>query len=250
MIRQPSPAIYCWFSFTLPHFLFLLLWEVDRITPSSRQLSLSDHRFIFARILKDLRIFLQQHAVFRVLSYFKSLSCSHDLSYYCLPRFTFLFMQFSCSGFQLFRIICCFLKHVHSPSIEKAANHKEISLFFLFRIMCIGLLYLGYSERLHVAQRNDLGIFWEFQGKKKDLQILSECYTKYVFPLNSPTFHLAVLPVPKLVHILTKFFSGPSPMNIVVHGTSIQTWHWKKYCLGELKFLQCNYFGYKEFEGC
>lgn len=156
-------------------------------------------------------------------------------------------MQFSCSVFQLFKIICCFLKRVHSLSIEQAANHKEISLCFLFHIMCIGLLHLGYSERLYVAQGNDLDIFWEFQGKKK---ILSECYTKYVFPLNSPTFHLAVLPVPKPVHILTVFFSGPSPMNIVVHGTSIQAWHWKKYCLGELKFLQCNYFGYKEFESC
>lgn len=152
-------------------------------------------------------------------------------------------MQFSCSGFQHFKTIHCFLKCVHSLSIQKAENHKEISLFFLFHIMYIGLLYFRYSKGLPVAQGKNPDIFWGFQERKKHLHTLSETYIKYVFPLNSSTFHLAVLSVLKLACILKVIFSGPSPMHIVVHGTSIQAWHCVKYYLGELKFPQCNYFG-------
>lgn len=138
------------------------------------------------------------------------------------------------------------MKCIHSLSIQKAENHKETSLCFLFHVMCTGLLYFYYSEQLSVAQGKILISSESFKKENKSLQVLSESYNKYVLPLNSSSFHLALLSVLKLC-ISKVTFSGPSPMHIVVHGTSIQAWYCKKYYLRELKFLQCNGFGYKEF---
>lgn len=110
------------------------------------------------------------------------------------------------------------MKCVHSLSIQKAENHKETSLFFLFHIMCTGLLYFYYSEELSVAQGKILISSDSFKKENKSLQVLSESYNKYVFPLNSPSFHLALLSVLKLVCILKVNFSGPSPMYIFFMG--------------------------------
>lgn len=68
-----------------------------------------------------------------------------------------------------------------------------------------------------------------------------------MFPLNPHTFNLAAVLVLKVANILKVTFTGPSPMYVVVHGTSIQACLEKKYYLRELKFSQCNYFDYKEF---
>lgn len=43
-----------------------------------------------------------------------------------------------------------------------------------------------------------------------------------MFPLNPQTFYLAALLVLKVANILKVNFSGPTPMYIVVRGTSIQ----------------------------
>lgn len=52
-----------------------------------------------------------------------------------------------------------------------------------------------------------------------------------MFPLKTQTFYLVVLLVLKVANILKLIFSGPTPIYIVVHGTSIQVWLGKKVLL-------------------
>lgn len=80
------------------------------------------------------------------------------------------------------------------------------------------LLYFWYLEGFSVAQGKNP----ESYKKGKKFSKFSTKAIPNMFPLNPQTLNLAAVLVLKVANILKVTFTGPTPMYVVVHGTSIQ----------------------------
>lgn len=145
----------------LPHCLFLLLWG-ESYTFIRTSAILIRLQVSFCQDLKGSEDLSSTICSVQSVVLFMSISYGHGLTYSCLSRLTFFFMHSSGSGFQFFKIICCFLKYSLtdcSPSCKSQRNLPFHSVSYYVCRAAVLLLSRG-------IQNNDLDIFWSFQGKK------------------------------------------------------------------------------------